>query len=404
MPVSTWVEVDLDRFAANLRAIRRHIGPGREVLLVAKADAYGHGAADMAAAAEREGVTQLGVATLLEGMQLRRSGSRLPIMAMSPLLPGEAPEAVEHQVDPTVCDLRFARSLSDEAIQAERPVRFHVEVDTGMGRTGVDVEAAEAFLAEACALPGLRLASVYTHFPDADGDDLSYAREQVKRFSALLTRLEARGLKPPRVHASNSAGTMNLPEAHFDWVRVGLAAYGLHPSRDEAHLPIEPVMSFRSRLVQVRDLPAGANVSYARQYTTTRPTKVGVVPVGYGHGYSWLLSNRGRMLVGGRRVAILGRVTMDLTMVDVSNVPDVAAGDEVVLFGEQRGESLPVEEVARGSETLAYEILCTIGKRVTRLYVRQDHPVRVSTLIGERADWSAAVTDYLRRREAGAEA
>jgi len=404
MPVSTWVEVDLDRFAANLRAIQRHIGPGREILLVAKADAYGHGAADMAAAAEREGVTQLGVATLLEGMQLRRSGSRLPIMAMSPLLPGEIPEAVEHHVDPTVCDMSFARSLSDEAVQAERAVRFHVEVDTGMGRTGVHLAEAETFLAEACALPGLRLASVYTHFPDADGSDLSYAHEQTRRFAALIARLEARGLEPPRVHASNSAGTMNLPEALFDWVRVGLAAYGLHPSRDEAHLPLQPVMSFRSRLVQVRDLPAGANVSYARQFTTRRPTRVGVVPVGYGHGYSWLLSNRGHMLVGGRRVPILGRVTMDLTMVDVTDVPDVAVGDEVVLFGEQGGASLPVEQVAQGSETLAYEILCTIGKRVTRLYVRQDHPARVSTLIGERADWSAPVTDYLRRRDARAEA
>ena len=156
--------------------------------------------------------------------------------------------------------------------------------------------------------------------------------------------------------------------------------------------------------MQVRDLPAGANVSYARQFTTQRPTRVGVVPVGYGHGYSWLLSNRGHMLVGGRRVPILGRVTMDLTMVDVTDVPDVRAGEEVVLFGEQRGVVLPIEEVAQGSETLAYEILCTIGKRVTRLYVRQDHPARVSTLIGERADWSAPVTDYLRRRDAKAEA
>jgi len=154
----------------------------------------------------------------------------------------------------------------------------------------------------------------------------------------------------------------------------------------------------------VRDLPAGANVSYARQYTTKRATRVGVVPVGYGHGYSWLLSNRGHMLVGGRRVPIMGRVTMDLTMVDVTDVPGVAVGDEVVLFGEQGGTSLPIEEVAQGSETLAYEILCTIGKRVTRLYVRQDHPVRVSTLIGERADWSEPVTDYLRRRDAKAEA
>jgi alanine racemase len=244
MPVSTWVEVDLDRFAANLRAIRAHVGPARELLLVAKADAYGHGAADMALAAEREGVTQLGVATLHEGMQLRRAGSKLPIMAMSPLLTGEIPEAVQHHIDPSVCDLTFARGLSDEAVQAERAVRFHVEVDTGMGRTGVHLHEAEAFLADACALPGLRLASVYTHFPDADAGDLSFAHEQVRRFQELLARLEARGLRPPRVHASNSAGTVNLPDALFDWVRVGLIAFGLHPSHDEAQLPLQRVMSF----------------------------------------------------------------------------------------------------------------------------------------------------------------
>jgi alanine racemase len=402
MPVSTWVEVDLDRFAANLASIRRHTGPGREILLVAKADAYGHGAADMAAAAEREGVTQLGVATLHEGMQLRRSGNRLPIMAMSPLLAGEIPEAVRHTIDPSVCDLSFARGLSDEAIQAEKAVRFHVEIDTGMGRTGVHLHEAEAFLIEACALPGLRLASVYTHFPDADSRDLSFAEEQTRRFTELITKLRAKGIEIPRVHAANSAGTVNLPHALFDWVRVGLVAYGLHPTRDDAHLPVLPVMSFRSRLVQVRDLPAGANVSYGRACTLTKATRVGVVPVGYGHGYSWLLSNRGQMLVGGRRVPILGRVTMDLTMVDVSEVPDVAVGDEVVLFGEQQGATLAVEEIAAGSETLPYEILCTIGKRVTRLYVREGHPVRVSTLIGERADWSPAVTDYLRQRHLAA--
>jgi alanine racemase len=404
MPVSTWVEVDLDRFAANLRAIRTHIGPEREILLVAKADAYGHGAADMAAAAEREGVTQLGVATLHEGMQLRRSGSRLPIMAMSPLLSGEIPEAVQHGIDPSVCDLTFARALSDEAVNARRAVRFHVEVDTGMGRAGVHLGEAEAFLAEACALPGLRLASVYTHFPDADAPDLAFAREQVRRFRELLERLEARGLRPPRAHAANSAGTVNLAEGLFDWVRVGLIAYGLQPGPGPgdggARLALSPVMSFRSRLVQVRDMPAGSTVSYARTYTAPRAFRMGVVPVGYGHGYSWVLSGRGHMLVGGRRVPILGRVTMDLTMVDLSDVPDARVGDEVVLFGGQDGASLPVEEVAAGSATLAYEILCTIGKRVTRLYVRRDHPVRVSTLIGERADWSAPVTDYLRRREA----
>jgi len=399
MPVSTWVEVDLDRFAANLRAIRALIAPGRDIFLVVKADAYGHGAVEMAAAAAAEKVSLLGVATLHEGIQLRQAGSTLPIVVLSPLLPGEIPDAVEHGLDPTVCDLAFARALSEAARAADRPQRIHVEIDTGMGRIGVREADAEAFLAEVTALPALRLASVFTHFPDADNDDLTFSHAQVTRFRALLDRLQSRGLRPPRVHVANSAGTVHLSEAWFDWVRVGLIAYGHHPSGAHTPLELQPVMSFKSRLVQVRDLPEGTPISNARTYTTERPTRTGVVAVGYGHGYSWLLSNRGHMLVRGRRVPILGRVTMDLTMVDVTDIPDAAVGDEVVLFGEQGEASLTLEEVARGSETIPYEIMCTIGKRVTRIYVRDGRPVRLTTMVGESEEWTHRAADHFRLRE-----
>ncbi len=399
MPVSTWVEVDLDRFAANLRAIREGLGGACEVLLVAKADAYGHGAREMAAAAEREGVAQFGVATLHEGLQLRLAGCTLPIVALSPLLEAEIDEAVAHGVDPTVVDDAFARALSEAARRAQRAVRFHVEVDTGMGRIGVREEHAEAFLERVAGLPGLRLASVYTHFPDADAEDLSFARGQMERYRALVGRLGERGLAPPRAHAANSAAVVNLPEARFDLVRVGLIAYGVHPPRDAARLPLAPVMSLRSRLVQVRELPAGASVSYARTFVTRRPSRIGVVPVGYGHGYSWLMSNRGEMLVRGRRVPIVGRVTMDLTMVDLTDLPSVGVGEEVVLFGEQDGATLTVEEVAAWSETLPYEVMCTIGKRVARLYRRGGRVVHLTTLVGERPDWTEAADGYVRRRD-----
>jgi alanine racemase len=412
MPVSTWVEVDLDRFASNLRAVRdllvreRAGRPGAdgvaahapEILLVLKADAYGHGAVEMAEAAEREGVSHFGVATLHEGIQLRQAGCRLPVVVLSPLLPSEIDEAVAHRLDPTVCDLEFARELSAAAQASGRPLRFHVEVDTGMGRIGVRESEAESFLAQTVALPGLRLASVYTHFPDADADDLGFARDQTTRFRALLSRLAARGIRPPRVHAANSAGTLNLAEAHFDAVRIGLAAYGHRPPNSAADPPLSPVMSFKSRLVQVRDLPAGASVSYGRTYVAPRATRMGVVAVGYGHGYSWLLSSRGHMLVGGRRVPILGRVTMDLTMVDLAEAPEAAVGDEVVLFGDQMGEVLSLEEVARGSETIPYEIMCTIGKRVTRIYVRGGRPVKLTTLVGESKEWAEQAADHFRLR------
>ncbi|NOT34895.1 MAG: alanine racemase [Candidatus Eisenbacteria bacterium] len=399
MPVSTWVEVDLDRFSHNLESVRRRIGSERNLLLVVKADAYGHGAVEVAAAAADEGVAALGVATLHEGIQLRRSGNRLPILVLSPLLEAEIGESLANDLEPSVGDEAFAQALSRMATDTRRPARFHVEVDTGMGRTGVRFDVAADFIARAVALPGLRLASVYTHFPDADGEDLAYSRSQLDRFREVLAELERRGIAPPRVHASNSAGTMNLEDGHFDWVRVGLVAYGHHPPRDSAHLDLQPVMAFKSRIVQLRDLPPGDTVSYARTWTSTRPSRIGVVAVGYGHGYSWLLSNRGHMLVRGHRVPIVGRVTMDLTMLDVTDLADVQVGDEVVLFGEQGDVRLPIEEVAAGSETLPYEIMCTIGKRVTRIFVRGGRPVKLTSLVGESEAWTHQAADHFRMRD-----
>ena len=398
MPLSTWVEVDLDRFAANLAAVKRFIGPGREILLMVKANAYGHGAVEIAEAAAQEGVACLGVATLHEGMQLRYAGCRLPVIVLSPLLPGEIEEAIAHELDPSVPDLEFARALSAAAVAAGRAVRCHVEVDTGMGRTGVREEEAEDFLASLVEFPGLRLASLYTHFPDADAASDEFSLGQIHRFRALVGRLEALGLRPPRVHAANSAGTLNVPEAHLDWVRIGLIAYGHRPPNTPPEVPLAPVMSLKSRLVQVRSLPADTPISYGRTFVTSRPSRIGVVAVGYGHGYSWLLSNRGHVLASGRRVPIVGRVTMDLTMVDLTDVPAARVGDEVVLFGEQGEASLPLEEVARGSETIPYEIMCTIGKRVARIYVRGGRPVKLTSLVGEREGWVEQVADHFRRR------
>ncbi|MEO5987493.1 MAG: alanine racemase [Candidatus Eisenbacteria bacterium] len=404
LPVSTWVEIDLDRFQANLRAIRELVGAKREVLLLAKADAYGHGAVEMAEAAEREEVSQLGVATLHEGMQLRLAGVSMPIVALSPLLPTEAADAVAHAIDPTVADLAFARKLSAEAQRAGRAVRCHIEVDTGMGRTGVGESDALAFVREVGSLPGLRIASLYTHFPDADSPDPAFSHAQFARFQLIVDQLRAEELLPPRIHAANSAATVNLPDTYLDLVRVGLIAYGVHPPHDRLQPAVLPVMSLRSRLVQVRELPAGTPISYSRTHVTTRSSRIGVVAVGYGHGYSWLLSNRGEMLVHGKRARILGRVTMDLTMIDLTDHGDCQVGDEVVLFGEQGGAEVSIEEVAGWSETLTYEVVCTIGKRVTRLYTRGGRAVRMATLVGERPEWTAGADIYLRGRAAASAA
>ena len=399
MPVSTWVEVDLDRFASNLRLIRALIGPDCGVFLVVKADAYGHGAVEISEAAEREGVSVLGVATLHEGIQLRQAGSRLPIVVLSPLLESEIAEAVAHELDPTIADMAFAGALSAAAVAAGRAVRCHVEIDTGMGRTGVCGHDAEEFVVKLVTLPGLRLTSVYTHFPDADGEDLEFARTQVATFRSIADRLAARGIRPPRLHAANSAGTLNLSEARFDWVRVGLLAYGHQPPHTGALAGLVPVMALKSRIVQLRDVAAGHPVSYGRTFRTQRPSRIGVVPIGYGHGYSWLLSNRGFMQVCGVRAPIVGRVTMDLTMLDLTDIPQAAVGDEVILFDGATSAGAPsIEDVAGWSETLPYEIMCTMGKRVTRIYVREGRPVKLTSLVGERAEWADQAADHFRRR------
>jgi alanine racemase len=365
---------------------------------VVKADAYGHGAVEIARAAEAEGVGLFGVATLHEGIQLRQAGTRLPIVCLSPLLASEIDEAIAHDLSPTVGDLDFAHELSRNAVRAGHPVRCHVEIDTGMGRTGVLEKDAESLLARLSELPSIRLASVYTHFPDADAEDLDFARAQVRRLKALLDRCADRGIRPPRVHAANSAGTLNLPEAWFDWARIGFVAYGHVPPHARDPIPVQPVMSLKSRVVQLRDVPTGTPVSYCRTWVSARPTRLGVVPVGYGHGYSWLLSNRGEMLVAGKRAPIVGRVTMDLTMIDLTDVPDAGVGDEVVLFGDQGDAALTLEEVARWSETLPYEVMCTIGKRVTRIYVRGGRPIKLTTLVGERSEWADQAAEHFRLR------
>jgi alanine racemase len=381
---STWVEIDLDVFETNLRVIQAAIGPGSGILLVVKADAYGHGSVRMALAAEPH-VALFGVATLHEGLELRGAGIAKPVLILSPTLTGEIDEILEFGLTPTLGTLEYARELSGRAVRRGLQAGYQVEVDTGMGRAGVLEDAAVEFLQAVAALPGLRLEGLYTHFPESDAEDLAFSRDQLRRFLAVVAAARAGGIRVPRIHAANSAAIVRLPESRLDLVRPGILAYGLMPRPGLRPLPgIQPVMSMKSRLVQVRELPAGATISYGRTCTLKRASRIGVVPAGYGHGLSWILSNNGFMLVQGRRAPIVGNVTMDVTMLDVTDVPGAATEDEVVIFGAQGGEALGAEELAARSRTLVYEVLCTLGKRVVRVYRRGSGEDQVTTLIGER--------------------
>lgn len=379
-----WVEVDLDALASNIAAVQRRVGAGVRILLIVKADAYGHGAVEVAREAVRGGVHMLGVATVDEGKELRGAGIDAAVLVLSPTLADEIPEILEYDLRTTIPDVAFALALSAHAVRAGRLVPVHLEVDTGMGRSGLGADIAVDIVRQVSRLPGLLVEGVYTHFPVSD-TDLEFTTAQVQSFRRTIDALRSTGIHVDLVHASNTAGILQVPAAHFDMVRPGGMLYGCMP--DPALCPeaaLRRVMSFHARLVQVRPLAAGSGVSYGRDHVCTRDTILGVVPVGYGHGLSRAYSGRGEVLFRGQRVPILGRVTMDMTMVDLTDHAQPQVGEEVVLFGRQGEEEITVDEIAARTGVIGYEVLCGISKRVVRVYRRHGDVQSMRGLTGVR--------------------
>lgn len=387
MKFSTWVEIDLDVLVDNIREVRARTGGRMGILLVVKADAYGHGAVEVARAAVRAGIDMLGVATLHEGIELRQAGVDAPILILSPPMESETGSIIEYDLSCTVPSLAMARALSRACVERGKRGTVHVEVDTGMGRTGVLLRDAVPFITAVARLPELFLEGLFTHFPSSE-DDREFTVGQVGEFRSLLSTLERKGIAPPLRHAANSGAVLEVPESleqPINMVRPGLMVYGLCPGGGPpAARFLRPVMSFKSRIAQVREFPAGHPVSYGRTYVAPADMKVGVIPVGYGHGYSWRLSNCGEVLVRGRRAPIVGRITMDVTMVSLEGVPEASVGDEVVLFGRQGEDEITVDQVAETEGTINYEVICGIGKRVARVYVRSGEPIGLRTLTERR--------------------
>jgi alanine racemase len=378
----TWVEVNLDNLLFNLRQMKAHVGEGVKLLLTVKADAYGHGAVQVAQASLGL-VDMFGVATVDEARELERAGIRgNDILVLSPILEREIPLIVESGFAVTISSADFAGRIAGHAKQAGKTVDVHVEIDTGMGRTGIQVEGALQELVEISRIDGVNVAGVYTHFPSADEDE-DFTREQIVRFGALVERMKEAGIHVPLVHSANSSALSRFRESHMAMVRPGLLAYGYLPTGDGSPVAAKPVMSWKSRLVQVRRIPAGRSISYGRTFTTKRETLLGVVPVGYGHGYPFRLSNGGEMLFRGERAPVLGRVTMDMTMIDLTDiVSDAEPGEEVMLFGGGEEGGIPLHEVASRAGTIPYEILCGISKRVPRMYLRNGKVEAFKSLLG----------------------
>ncbi len=367
----TWLEIDLGAIGRNTQLVKEIVGPDVRVLVSLKADAYGHGAQRVARTVLRNGATWLGVATLSEAVPLREAGIDAPILIFGYAANWQAREVVRHDLRATIYSLETARMLSRAATDLGRDVRVHVKIDTGMARLGLrseDVTGIIAFFEELRELPGLHVEGVFTHFATADSTDQSYARRQLARFHTVLRALDVRGLRPPLVHAANSAALLTIPEARFDLVRPGVAVYGLHPS-DEVRLPdaFRPALAFKTQAAQVKDIPVGEGISYGATYITATPTRIAVLPVGYADGFRRAPANWGEVLIRGQRAPLVGRVCMDQCMIDVTHVPGVRTGDEVVLIGRQGDDELAADAVARRLGTISYEVVAELLARVPRV-------------------------------------
>lgn len=379
----TWIQVDLDAIAHNVRELKARIGECVQLMAVVKANAYGHGAVPAARGALQAGASHLAVARVVEGIELREGGIAAPILVMSYTLPSDAPTLVERHLTPTVNTLELARALSSEARRRRlAPIPVHVKVDTGMGRFGLLPDEVLGFVRALAGLPGLELEALYTHFGAADEADKAYTYQQQRLFVDVLTRLRESGLEVGLAHAANSAATLDMPATHLQMVRCGIVLYGMRPSSEiKATIPLRPAMSLHSRVARVRTLPAGSSISYGRTFVTSRPTRVALVPMGYGEGYHRLLSNRGSVLIRGHRCPILGRVCMDQFVVDVTAVRDVSLDDEIVVLGRQGSEEISAEEIAELAETISYEVTTSILPRVSRLYLQEGRVVEVHGLL-----------------------
>lgn len=363
-------EVDLSALDHNIRQLKSL--SSATFMAVVKADAYGHGAVPVAGQALRSGADRLAVARIGEAVALRQAGIGAPILVLGETPLDRAPALFAHDLSQTVYSLETARALSRMAKGYGRSLAVHLKVDTGMGRVGIGHEdpGAVAIAQTIAGLEGLVLEGVYTHFAAADSADKGFARKQLERFQTYLKAIA--GLPVPFSHAANSAALMELPGSHLDMVRPGIALYGLYPSEemDKTGIALRPVMSLKARIVQVKSVPAGFTVSYGATHVTRQPTTIATVSVGYADGLNRRLSNQGHMLVHGRRVPIVGRICMDLTMLDLGNMAGVRPGDEAVIFGSQGEAVLGADEIATRLGTISYEVVSAITGRVPRYCIR----------------------------------
>jgi alanine racemase len=365
----TCVSVDLSALAHNVTQFRKVLSPGCDVLAVIKANAYGHGAVETAKALIRQSVPRVAVVSIEEGIALRQAGINAPIVILGPLFHEQFTDLFTHQLTPVVSDARLLQPLAQAASSFPSPYPIHLKVETGMGRLGLTHDELVDLFSSRRFPRALHLEGLMTHLADADGPSADSTHRQLACFQEAIGIITAGGFRVPLIHAANSAGAVRFPEAHFSLVRPGIMLYGYHTLPASVAAPeLKPVLTLRTTIAQLRIVQPGHKVSYNGTFSAKTPTKIAILPIGYADGLSRHLSNRGCVLIRGQRAPIAGIVCMDMVMVDVTRIAEATIGDEAVVIGRQGDEQITADDIAKLTGTIAYEVLCTIGPRVPRLY------------------------------------
>ncbi|MCC8014407.1 MAG: alanine racemase [Eubacterium sp.] len=368
--------INLDRLAANIRNIKKAVGD-KKVLAVVKADAYGHGAVEAAKVCLFNGAEYLAVANSDEGLSLRKNNIMEPVLILGYTVSGNLRAVIENDITQTVFSYEMAEEISQAAVSLGKVCRVHIKIDSGMGRLGfLPSEESIEEIIKISKMKGIFVEGIFTHFAEADSADKSYTELQAKRFKYMCGGLEERGLKLLK-HCANSAAILDMPELRLDMVRAGIILYGYYPSGEvKKTIEIKPVMSLKTHISYVKKLKAGSFISYGRTYAVKEDMTVATVPVGYADGYMRAFSNKASVIVKGKAAPVVGRICMDQFMIDISRIDGVEMGDEVILLGEDKGLSIDADKLAELGGTISYEILCAVGKRVPRVYIKDGKAIK----------------------------
>ena len=376
-------DVNLDAIHHNISLAKSRLKKGTDLMAVIKADGYGHGAVQIAKYCD-DVIDQYAVAIVEEGIVLRNAGLVKPVLLLGFTHPSQYEDVIKYNLRPAIFTYDMAKALSETAVKLGSVAKIHIKLDTGMSRIGfIDNKESVEVIKQISLLPNIQIEGMFSHFARADEKDKSYAENQYNRFMAFNERLKNIGISIPMLHISNSAGIMELPDMQLNVCRSGIISYGLYPSEemDKSAFPIIPAMEWKSVVSFVKNLPSGVAVGYGGTYVTDKETTVATIPVGYADGYPRSLSNKGEVIIKGKKAPIIGRVCMDQFMVDVTNIPDVKMGDEVTLMGKDNGEEISCEEISEKAGSFNYEFVCDIGKRVPRVYYFNKEVVQIAQMV-----------------------